>query len=100
MVRTGSSRRAAATAGNAVSLVAVIVAAIIALGIAFVIFDANKANGIVSFVLRVAGDLVGPFKDLFTPKDPKRNVFVNWGLAAVVYLVLGLFVARILRRLA
>jgi len=47
----------------------------------------------------LAKTLVGPFKDLFTIKNPKVSVTVNWGLAALVYFVVGSIIARILRRI-
>ena len=81
-----------------VGVVFAVIALIIVLGIVFTLFDANKANTIVTHVLRAARDLVGPFDGLFTPKDPKRAILVNWGLAALIYLVVGGLVSRLFRR--
>ncbi len=42
--------------------------------------------------------LVGPFKDLFKIDNAKVAIAVNWGLAALLYLIVGSLIARILRR--
>ena len=75
-----------------------IAALLIVLGILFVVLEANTGNSIVSFVLDVADFLVGPFDGLFTPKDPKLEVVINYGIAAVIYLVVGSLIARLIRR--
>jgi hypothetical protein len=73
--------------------VAGIVAAVIALGIAFVVLEANPDNAIVSAVDDVARALVGPFDGMFELDNAKTEVAVNWGIAAVAYLILGALVA-------
>lgn len=72
-----------------------IAALLIVLGIVFVVLEANSDNSIVSFVLDVADFLVGPFDGLFTPKDEKLEVAINYGIAAVIYLVVASLVARL-----
>jgi hypothetical protein len=96
----------AAAAGSGLLLVARIVmwvatvlAAVIALGILFVILDANSSNTIVSHVHDWAKSLAGPFDGMFNIKNPKTELAVNWGLAAIVYLVVGTLIASLLRRL-
>ena len=42
--------------------------------------------------------LVGPFKDFFSLDDRKLEVAVNWGIALLVYVVVGRTVAGFLRR--
>jgi hypothetical protein len=79
--------------------VAVAVAAALALHIVLVYLDANPANAIVIFVRRIADRLVGPFQMLFTPKDLKQQVAINYGLAAAVYLAAGALVSRGIRAL-
>jgi hypothetical protein len=78
---------------------AVAVAAALALHIVLVYLDANPANAIVIFVRRIADRLVGPFQMLFTPKDLKQQVAINYGLAAAVYLAAGALVSRGIRAL-
>jgi hypothetical protein len=46
-----------------------------------------------------AGDTLSqPFHGIFTPDGRKAQVAVNWGLAALVYALVGGFIARLLRR--
>jgi hypothetical protein len=39
---------------------------------------------------------VTPFKNLFSPGGQKLQIAVNWGLAAVVYGIVGGLIARLL----
>ena len=51
-----------------------------------------------SWLVGAAGWLAEPFDNLFKLDGHKENVAVNYGLAAVVYAVVGGFIARLLRR--
>jgi len=75
-----------------------ILVAIIVLAIVFAVLEANRHNVIVSTVGDVAKSLVGPFDRLFTPPDPKVRIAVNWGVAALVYLLVGLLIASLIAR--
>ena len=75
-------------------LVGIIVAAIL-----LKVLGANTSNSLVKGVIDLGRTLVGPFKDLFTIKDAKVEIAVNWGLAALLYLIVGSLIARILRRI-
>ena len=92
-------RRVVGAIATAVVILSVIIAVFLALHIVFEVFDANKDNGIVEFVNGWATDLAYGFRDLFVPKDAAIRVTVNYGLAAVVYLVAGRVLAGIIRRL-
>jgi len=83
----GVVRRRAA--GDLVFLAAAIIAIILILHIIFVLLDANPNNDIVRTDADWAGWLATWFKDLFTPSNPKLNVFLNYGLATLVYLAIG-----------
>jgi hypothetical protein len=76
--------------------VAWVVAAIIAVGILLVVLKANPNNGIVSAVRAIAHDLVGPFTGMFQVDPPRAGVAANWGIAAAVYVLAGLLVARLI----
>jgi hypothetical protein len=80
--------------------VAGLVALVIAAAIVLRLLDANPHNTIVSDLHDAGKWLVGPFLGLFTIKDPKVAITVNWGIAAIVYLVVGGFVARMIARAA
>jgi ABC-type thiamin/hydroxymethylpyrimidine transport system permease subunit len=81
-------------------LVASILAAVIGVGIVFVVFDANERNIIVSQVTDWARALVGPFHGIFRFRPPEVAIAVNWGLALVVYLIVGAIIAGLLRAAA
>jgi hypothetical protein len=74
-------------------VVAVIVAAIL-----FKVLGANASNDVVSTITDWARWLVGPFKSLFEFDNAKTEVAVNWGLAAVVYALVGGLIASLLAR--
>jgi hypothetical protein len=94
-VKRKPSARARLAVSRAISIVATVVVLLIVAGILLVVLEANPDNGIVSFVTDVAETLVGPFEKLFTLDDRKTEVAVNWGIAAVFYLVVGRVLASI-----
>ena len=79
-------------------LVTSIVVGLIVLGIVLVVLGANDSNTIVQAIEDAAKFLVGPFKDIFSLSNRKVEVAVNYGLAALVYLIIGNLIARLLRR--
>jgi hypothetical protein len=81
-----------------VRLVTMVVVGFIVAGIVLHLLDANSGNAIVSFVYDVAGRLVTPFKNVFSPSGAHARIAANWGLAAVVYAIAGGIVARLLAR--
>ena len=81
-----------------VRLATSIVVLILALAIVFVVFHANAHNSIVQHITSWARHLAGPAKDLFTPKNIKTRVAVNYGAAIVFYLAAGNIAARLLGR--
>jgi predicted membrane channel-forming protein YqfA (hemolysin III family) len=79
-----------------VRIVTSVVVGFIVVGIVLHVLDANAGNALVGFVYDVAGWLVTPFKGLFHPSDAKLRIAVNWGLAAVVYSIVGALIVRLL----
>lgn len=86
------------TVANIVRVVVGVVVAIFVLHILFTVFDANQGNEFVSFVYGAAKVLVLGLGDVFTPDDALLGVVLNYGLAALVYLVVGQLVIKMLRR--
>ena len=60
--------------------------------------EANRNNGIVDFFVEVGEFLVEPFDNVFKLDNRKTEVAVNWGLAALVYSLIGALIAKLLRR--
>jgi hypothetical protein len=61
--------------------------------------DANSANGITRFVAYWAERLQLGFRNLFTPADARVQLVVNYGLAALFWLVVTSVLVRLVRRL-
>ncbi|WP_436493257.1 hypothetical protein [Actinokineospora sp. HUAS TT18] len=80
--------------------VGLVIALILVVHVILVMGNANQGNGITSFFRDWAEPLALAFKNLFTPDDPKLAVLVNYGLAAVFWLVVSTVVAKLIRRLA
>ena len=101
-----AGERTAAAAGSGLIMVARVVrfaawgvAAVIVAGILLIVLKANPANDVVSHITDWASTLAGPFDNLFKLHDHKANIGLNWGLAAVVYLIAGSIVAGFIARM-
>lgn len=75
-----------------------IFAAILVLDVIFVVASANPVNGIVSWVRGWADTLAIGFRDLFEPSDAKLRVLVNYGTAALFWLIVSSILSRFVRR--
>ena len=76
-----------------------IIALVIVVAIVLFVVGANPSNGIVSAIHDAGAWLVGPFKNLFNIHNAKLAMAVNWGLAALVYLIVGHLIASLLARM-
>ncbi len=80
-----------------IRIVFAVLAAILALGAVLVVLrdNVNEQNAIVKFVIDVADAISGPFSrdngifDFSGKNAAAKNALVNWGIAAIVYLVIG-----------
>ncbi|MFE0171888.1 hypothetical protein ACFWZ2_06190 [Streptomyces sp. NPDC059002] len=95
--RTRHTRGSVETA-KIIVIVADVMAFILGLWILMYLLDANRANDFVQFVHDAARWLAGWSHDLFTFDDAWARVVAGYGLAAVVYLLVGHAVAGRLRR--
>lgn len=77
---------------------AMLVAAVIVVAIILWLVSANPHNAIVSDIHDAGNWLVGPFHHVFSVKDAKLQLGLNWGLAALVYLAVGSLLAGLLTR--
>ena len=83
---------------RAIRLVVAVIVGIIVVAVILKLVGANAGNVIVSDIHDAGASLVGPFDNLFSIKSPKLNMAVNWGLAALVYSVVGGFLASFAAR--
>ena len=92
----GAFGQGASLLARVVQLVVSVVVAIIVAGILLVVLKANPANSIVSEVHSWARWLAGPFDGMFSFHSANAAIAVNWGIAAVVYLLVGVLIARLI----
>ena len=78
--------------------VCLIFALIVVMHIVLVVAEANPANGIVQFAGNWADELTLGVNDLFTPSDPKLQVLINFGIAAMLWLIISSVGSKIIRR--
>ena len=76
-----------------------IIALIIVVAIVLFLVGANPSNQIVSAIHDAGAWLAGPYKNQFSIQNPKLAKAVNWGLAALAYLIVGHIIASLLARL-
>jgi hypothetical protein len=98
MASSGSARVFSLVA-TVVRVVCSVIAAVILIHAIFVLFKANPSNPLVTFT---AGwrDTFGWFtKGLFTPSDPKIAEAINDGLAALIWVVVGSLLSKLIVRL-
>jgi hypothetical protein len=92
--------RALSVVATVVRVVCSLIGAVILLYAIFVFFEANPANGVVEFARNVREDFGGFTTDLFQPDDLKLRETINAALAAVVWVVVGSVISKLLVRLA
>ena len=79
-----------------VRAIAVVFAAVLVARIGLGFFPFNPDNVIVEWIVRVADVLVLKFRNIFLPADPRIALAVNYGLAAIFWLVVGMIAAALL----
>jgi hypothetical protein len=85
---------------TAVRWVGTLFAALLAVHVVLTVGGANPENGITRFVASWADPLALGFQNLFMPDDPKLAVLVNYGLAALFWLIVTSMATKILRAIA
>lgn len=87
------------TLARLIRTLAGLIALVIVAAIVLFILGANPSNGIVSAIHDAGAWLAGPFKNLFNIHNAKVAMAVNWGLAALVYLIVGHLIASLFARM-
>ncbi|MFF9803583.1 hypothetical protein ACF1G5_00365 [Streptomyces coeruleorubidus] len=94
-VRSEATARRIALASCTIADVA---AGLLGLWIVLYLLDANQANPFVEFVHGMADWLSGWAQDIFTMDTEGLRVVLNYGLPAVIYLLIGHGIAARLNR--
>jgi hypothetical protein len=99
--RTPAQLRASivGVAASVVRWAGLAVVLILVIRVLLTVGGANPANGITSFFRTWSDPLAWGFKDLFTPSDAKLRVLVNYGIAALFWLIVSSVLVRIIRRI-
>jgi hypothetical protein len=93
-----AARRGLWGVARIVSLITSVVVGLIVVGIVLVLLEANRDNAIVDWLVGAGHFFADPFDNVFQLDGRKAQVGVNWGLAAVLYGIVGGLIARLLRR--
>jgi len=72
-----------------ITMVCGLFALVLAIHIVLVLADANPANGFASFINSFSGGVSLGLRNLFTPDAQKLRVFLNDGVAAIGWLIIG-----------
>src|SRR4051794_14100716 len=96
---TYPTRSGSGLASRIVFAIGSLIARVLVTHIVLDLLNANPANGFVAFIAKWAGYLAVWFKDLFPPANQSLRVILNYGIAAVFWLLVAALLARLLRRL-
>jgi hypothetical protein len=72
-----------------ITMICGLFALVLAVHIVLVLAEANPNNGFASFINSFSGGVSLGLRNLFTPDSQKLRVFLNDGVAAIGWLVLG-----------
>jgi hypothetical protein len=93
-----ATRTASGTAARVISLVGAVFALIEVIYILLILFGANAGNSFFRFISSLAEPLALFWPGLFPIDNYQLSVIVNYGLAAVFWLVVAGILARLVGR--
>ena len=94
------TRKVLTVAASVIRILTVIFAAILVIHVVLAVAGANPANGITIFFSDLANNLTLGIGDLFLPASESLRIILNYGLAAVVWIAIGIVVSKLLNALA
>ena len=100
VMASNSSARVFEIVATVVRVICSVIAAVIVVYAIFVLFEANPANGLVSFARGWREDFGWFTIDLFTPSDMKIGEAINAALAAVIWVAVGTLISKLVVRFA
>ena len=83
-----------------VRTVCAVIAAVILVWAIFILFDANRANGLVSFTQGFYDDFGSFTENMFSTSDAKFGEAINVVVAAVIWVAAGSIVSKLIVRFA
>jgi hypothetical protein len=100
IMASNGSARVFELVATIVRVVCSVIAALILIHAAFVLFEANRENALVELTESVRNTFGWFTRDLFTKPDAKMAEVINDALAAVIYVVVGSLVSKLIVRFA
>jgi len=94
------TRKVLTVAASVIRILTVVFAAILVVHVVLSVAGANPSNGITIFFRDLASNLTLGIGDLFLPSSESLRIILNFGLAAVVWIVIGIVVSKLLNALA
>ncbi|WP_243791030.1 hypothetical protein [Saccharopolyspora gloriosae] len=82
---------------SVVRWIGTLAALVLTVHVVLTVGGANPDNGITRFVADWSQPLALGFSNLFTPENPQLAVLVNFGIAAVFWLIITSIAVRIIR---
>lgn len=86
---------ALARLGALVATAALIVALIIGAAILLMVYAPHTTGSAVHWVKNAGSWLTSPFHNIVNARGD-RHIWLNWGIAAVIYLIVGMAIARVM----
>jgi hypothetical protein len=93
-------RKVLTVGASVIRILTVIFAAILVVHVILAVAGANPANGITVFFSDMANNLTLGIGDLFLPASESLRIILNYGLAAIVWIAIGIIVSKLLNALA
>jgi hypothetical protein len=100
VMASNGSARVFELIATVVRVVCSVIAAVIVVYAIFVLFEANPTNTLVSFAKGWREDFGWFTVNLFTKPNPKMAEVINAVVAAIIWVVAGMLVSKLIIRLA
>jgi len=95
-----SRRRTVGIVCTVINVMCAIFAVVLAVHIILIIGEANQGNGFAALIDDFSKAVSLGLRDLFVPENLKVRTFLNDGIAAIAWLVIGGLLTNLVRRLA
>lgn len=93
------TRQAASALAGVLQIIGLAIVTVLVAHIVLTLLEANQANTFATFVRNLADFFNLGLSDLFLLADPKLKITLNYGVAALIWLVITLLVVRLIRRI-
>jgi hypothetical protein len=94
-----ATARGAAALARVLRTIGYAIAAVLALHVALTLLQANPANAAAALIARLADTFDLGLSNLFLVEDPKLAVLLNYGAAALVWVLITAVVTRLVSRI-